>query len=90
MLAKGGDASYAIYLTNLIAMDLVVRCWRVAGAPADAALVAPVGVATALAAGLVTYHLVERPILRDLKRVTWPPWRSPASAEVRTVGGAAL
>lgn len=68
-LAVGGDASYAIYLTNLISMEAVVQVWRWSGAPANGPVIVAVGMVTALTFGLITWRVIERPILRDLKRL---------------------
>jgi len=77
LFAKGGDASYAIYLTHLVAMAQVAALWLAIGAPREPFLIVTVGSAGALAAGLLVYRLIEQPILRDLKRLRpiRPPWR---------------
>ncbi len=66
-LAALGDASYSIYLTNLIAMDVAVRLWRALNAPL--LLLAPAALVLAIGVGVLVYRIVERPILRDLKRL---------------------
>jgi exopolysaccharide production protein ExoZ len=66
-MAALGDASYSIYLTNLIAMDVAVRLWRALNAPL--LLLAPAALVLAIGVGVLVYRIVERPILRDLKRL---------------------
>ena len=77
LFAKGGDASYALYLTHPVAMAQVAALWLAIGAPREPFLIITAGLASALAVGLLVYRVIERPILRDLKRlsIAWPPWR---------------
>lgn len=72
LLAKGGDASYAIYLTHSVGMAQVATVWLVLGLPRDPLAIVVAGLLAALGAGLLVYRVVERPILRDLKRLKWP------------------
>ena len=83
-LAALGDASYAIYLTNLVAMDVAVRLWRALNTPLW--LLIPAAFVLAIGVGVLVYRIVERPILRDLKRlsVPWPPWRTGSAVETAT------
>jgi exopolysaccharide production protein ExoZ len=86
LLAKGGDASYAIYLTHSVAMAQVAVVWLAIGAPRAPFLIVAAGLAAALAVGLLVYRVIEKPILRDLKRLSfaWPPWRTDPVVETAT------
>ena len=79
-----GDASYSTYLTHQMALAFLAPVARLAVGEhplAQAALL----IVLALAVRALTYVMIERPILRDLKRlsVPWPPWR-PAAVETPT------
>jgi len=86
LLARFGDASYAIYLTHFAAINLVGMAWVALRAPASAPAMIGCALAVALAIGLVCHRVIERPILRDLKRlsVPWPPWRAVPAVEPLT------
>ena len=82
MLSRFGDASYAIYLTHFAAINLVGMAWVRLHAPASAPAIVGCSLAAALAIGLLCHRVIERPILRDLKRLR-PirlPWRPAAVA----------
>ncbi len=82
VLARFGDASYAIYLTHFAAINLVGMAWVALRAPASAPAIVGCSLAAALAIGLLCHRVIERPILRDLKRLR-PirlPWRPAAVA----------
>lgn len=85
LLARFGDASYSIYLTHFAAINLVGMVWARLHAPASTPAIVGCALAAALAIGLICHRVIERPILRDLKRlsVAWPPWR-PAVVETPT------
>jgi len=72
LVARGGDASYAIYLTHMLALSLIATGWRYLHGPMSPLLLVAMAVAGATAVGLLTHYVVERPILRDLKRLRWP------------------
>lgn len=82
VLAIGGDASYAIYLTHPLAMQQLGLAWRTLHGPRWPLALVAAGAVSALAGGLLTWQVIERPILRDLKRLSlaWPPWRAAAVA----------
>ena len=67
-----GDASYSIYLSNLIALVVVRRAWRELLPQADSALAYGLAIAVLLvasvAAGLLLYYGVERPLVRLFAR----------------------
>ncbi|MGH7023768.1 MAG: acyltransferase family protein [Caulobacteraceae bacterium] len=81
-----GDASYSIYLSNGFSVPLVALIWiRAFGRSAPL----PMGLSIffgAIAVGALTYVVVERPIVRDLKRVRFgrpvaiPPAAGPLEA----------
>lgn len=85
LLAKGGDASYSIYLSHIITFYGFVVVWRAARMPANPNLAVAVGLAMALAVGLICHQVIERPILRDLKRLKWPVRGAVATAEALSV-----
>jgi exopolysaccharide production protein ExoZ len=62
-----GDASYSIYLAHLFAFGMVRSAWKHADGPAWA--FAMIAMSAAIVLALVTYHAVERPSLRLLKRL---------------------
>lgn len=82
VLAIGGDASYAIYLTHPLAMQQLGLVWRTLHGPRWPLALVAAGAVSALVGGLLTWWVIERPILRDLKRLSlaWPPWRAAAVA----------
>jgi exopolysaccharide production protein ExoZ len=86
LLARFGDASYAIYLTHFAAINLVGMAWIRLRGPVSTPAVAGCALAVALAIGLLCHRVIERPILRDLKRlsVPWPPWRTNSAIETPT------
>lgn len=77
-----GDASYSIYLTNMIAMSAVGMMWRklIGGAlPGNAIWFIAFAVPVCAAAGILFYRLVESPLTRGLKALTSTP-KTPAPA----------
>jgi peptidoglycan/LPS O-acetylase OafA/YrhL len=82
VLAIGGDASYAIYLTHPLAMQQLGLVWRTLHGPRWPLALVAAGAVSSLVGGLLTWWVIERPILRDLKRLSlaWPPWRAAAVA----------
>jgi exopolysaccharide production protein ExoZ len=83
LLARFGDASYSIYLAHFAAINLVAMAWIWLRAPASAPVVVACALATALAIGLMCHRVIEKPILRDLKRlrpIRWP-WQGAPVAE---------
>jgi peptidoglycan/LPS O-acetylase OafA/YrhL len=65
-----GDASYSLYLSHTLVISAVGRCWLAfPSAHAVAQAVWLVGMLTAaLVVGLLTYHLLELPLVRRAKR----------------------
>ncbi|MGH7023769.1 MAG: acyltransferase family protein [Caulobacteraceae bacterium] len=74
--AKLGDASYSIYLTQLMVLSPVI--FISAGMPILAR--AALGLVAATLAGFIVFRFVETPILRDLKRLRLPRANIPAFA----------
>jgi exopolysaccharide production protein ExoZ len=71
VLSRGGDASYSIYLCHTYAISIVTAAWialRLSSPAVDL-----VGFVAAMGMGVAVYGLVERPLLRDLKRLPWRP-----------------
>jgi peptidoglycan/LPS O-acetylase OafA/YrhL len=66
-LQAGGDASYTIYLSHTFTINAVTILWRAAGLRPSWAGVA-VGCALSLAAALIFYRLIERPVTEALQR----------------------
>ena len=61
-----GDASYSIYLTHVLTLPVLAKLWTAAGLPASAWFIA-VCLAAAVLVGTTVYHLVERPLLREMR-----------------------
>lgn len=61
-----GDASYSLYLVHGLAISATVRILAAADL-ASPAMIVVCGMAAALAAGLITYHLAERPLSNLLR-----------------------
>ena len=59
-----GDASYSIYLAHFLAISLLAMLVVRSGAP----YFPPIAFATGLAAGLVCYVALERPLLALVRR----------------------
>ncbi len=80
-----GDASYSIYLVHTLAIEGVTAIARGSGyaVPPSAFFVA--AIFASLAGGALAHRFIERPILRNLKRLSFdrPPWR-PAVVETPT------
>ena len=67
-LRAGGDASYALYLSHTFTINAVVLLWRKVGLGAPWLGVA-VGMVTAIAAAVLFYRVVERPMTNALQRL---------------------
>jgi exopolysaccharide production protein ExoZ len=67
-LVRLGDASYAVYLCHFVAVGVLNQ----ALALSPAWLVAPLGVAVSLCAGLIFHRFVERPLIRACRAA--PDW----------------
>jgi exopolysaccharide production protein ExoZ len=85
MLAWMGDASYSTYLIQGTAIPVVaLSLFPFLGTHRPAALACAL-IFVSLALGAATYVLIERPILRDLRRLKLPAaWRQPRSTPLRT------
>jgi exopolysaccharide production protein ExoZ len=68
-LAWMGDASYSTYLTHEIVCIIVFS--GLASLVSDPILVAGAAIVASLAVGAATYVFIERPILKELRRVRW-------------------
>jgi exopolysaccharide production protein ExoZ len=66
-LGLGGDASYALYLSHPFAITPLAIGWRKLDLGLPWVFIAT-GIALAVAASIVTYLIVERPIMRWLGR----------------------
>lgn len=64
LLAAGGDASYALYLTHTMTIAAIVAIGS--GGPSPVAL----AFALSVAVGVACHRWIERPIIRDLKQLT--------------------
>jgi peptidoglycan/LPS O-acetylase OafA/YrhL len=84
LLASGGDVSYAIYLTHPLAMQQLGLGWRALHLQRWPLAIVAAGVFAALFLGLIVHRVIEKPILRDLKRLRWD---GRASARHMAVGG---
>ncbi|HEY3888767.1 MAG TPA: acyltransferase [Caulobacteraceae bacterium] len=73
ILAKGGDASYMLYLTHTMTISLVATVWICLRASAPLVLLIPVALASAVTIGVLCHRLIERPVLKDLRRVRFGP-----------------
>ncbi|HXV01696.1 MAG TPA: acyltransferase [Caulobacteraceae bacterium] len=69
LLSAGGDASFAIYLTNQTGANAAVSLLRFLPSWSWAATAASFCLGMPLLFGLVIHRWIERPILRDLKRL---------------------
>jgi exopolysaccharide production protein ExoZ len=72
-----GDASYSTYLVHGLILTVFLRIWiRAAGSPS--AWIVPASLVVVTVAGLTTYMLVERPVLRIITNL-WSPKRERAA-----------
>ncbi len=64
-----GNASYSLYLTHVIVLAMLAAVWKKVGAFDTVGLLAflAIGVASTLAAGLLSYRLLELPMTNALK-----------------------
>jgi exopolysaccharide production protein ExoZ len=84
-LAWLGDASYSTYLTQSFAMPIMAAAWTATLGRGRPLVLFAVLCAGATLVGAATYVLIERPILRDLRRLKLPAaWRQPRSTPLRT------
>ncbi len=67
LLSRLGDTSYAIYITHTLALAFLANLFMRANAAPE--LVALAGIAASLGVGVGVYYLIERPLIRDLKRI---------------------
>jgi exopolysaccharide production protein ExoZ len=68
-LAWLGDASYSTYLSHSMAVPIFTYLWFAAFGVTSPWLTTPVVIAASLAVGAAAYVFIERPILKDLRRV---------------------
>lgn len=80
LLSAGGDASFSIYLTNLYAMHAIVGLWAWRHWPPSALAMGLLGAALAWGGGFLVYRYVEKPVLRDLKNLSFA---APTAAPVK-------
>ncbi|KAF1719036.1 acyltransferase family protein [Pseudoxanthomonas wuyuanensis] len=75
-----GDSSYSLYLSHVFALSAIGRLWQMLGptySPWHHALFAGTAVAASIAIGLVSYFMLERPLLYQAR--TWLPRLAPSS-----------
>jgi exopolysaccharide production protein ExoZ len=80
LLSAGGDASFSIYLTNLYAMHAIVGLWTWRHWPPNALVMGLLGVVLAWGGGFLVYRYIEKPVLRDLKTLSFA---APRAAPVK-------
>lgn len=71
LLRSAGDASYSIYLSHPIVMSAAGQAWRKTGladAPHGELMFGIFSVGVCVAAGILFYRMVERPLTKKLKR----------------------
>ena len=78
-----GDASYSIYLTQILSLPVVAKVWTALGlgfgfAGTPAFMIS--GLAAAILAGCLTYWYVEVPLLALARSITGPRQPPPAPA----------
>ena len=84
-LAWLGDASYSTYLSQSISVPLMVDVWMAMLGRGRPLVLIAVLCAGASIVGALSYLLIERPILRELRRLKLPAaWRQPRSTPLRT------
>lgn len=69
-----GDSSYSLYLSHVFTLSAIGRLWQMLGptsSPWHHALFAGTAVAASIAVGLVSYSMLERPLLHRAR--TWLP-----------------
>lgn len=76
-LAWMGDASYSIYLVHTLAIEGVTAIARGSGYAVPPAVFFVTAILVSLAGGALAHRFIERPLLRDLNRLSFnrPPWR---------------
>lgn len=70
-----GDASYSIYLTHVIALPIFARIWKFAGLGFDGGRLPAFIISeilAAVAAGVLAHHVVEKPLLKFMRRLQDP------------------
>ena len=70
-LIKVGDASYSIYLSHLLTLSAAGRVWSVFSTNAvyDNAIMIPVLFCLVIFVGIISYHLVEKPLLELSRKI---------------------
>ncbi|HEY3888768.1 MAG TPA: acyltransferase [Caulobacteraceae bacterium] len=68
-LAWMGDASYSTYLSHGLVVPILAYLWFATLGVSSPWLTTPVLIAASLVVGAATYVFIERPILKDLRRV---------------------
>lgn len=74
-LKQIGDASYSIYLSHILSIEIVESLWEIAGWPTGSLIsqliLAAVCIGISTLVGIMAFHMVEQPMLRVLR----PLWR---------------
>lgn len=70
-----GDASYSIYLSHILSIEVVEFLWEITGWSIDTLatqlIFASVSIGFSATVGILTFHMVEQPMLKGLR----PLWR---------------
>lgn len=70
-----GDASYSIYLSHILSIEIVELLWEVTGLHTDTLasqlLFAALCIGSSIIVGIVVFYVIERPLLKSL-RPLWP------------------
>lgn len=66
LLEKIGDASYSIYLSHILTLNAAGRLWRLAAQPGihDNIIMTPLLLILACGVGLMSYQMIEKPLIR--------------------------
>ena len=70
-LVKVGDASYSIYLSHILTLNVVGRVWSIFSTNEiyDNIIMIPVILILTITAGFISYIVVEKPLLNISRRV---------------------
>jgi exopolysaccharide production protein ExoZ len=69
--ASLGDASYSLYLSQAFSVPLASLLWFQVFGRTHLVLTGITSFLVAVAVGVAVYRWIERPILKDLRRVRW-------------------
>jgi len=70
-----GDASYSIYLSHILSIEVVEFLWEIAGWSIDSLVMqvifAVVCIGFSATVGILTFYMIEQPMLKGLR----PMWK---------------